>query len=60
MKKLFLMLMLAVISLGAFAQNRQGDQQVGFNIGYGFDSENATLGVDYRYNLTDEFRLNPS
>ena len=60
MTKLLVMLMLAVISLGAFAQNRQGDQQVGFNIGYGFDSENATLGVDYRYNLTDEFRLNPS
>ena len=60
MKKLFLMLMLAVISLGTFAQTRQGGQQVGFNIGYGFDSENATLGVDYRYCLTDEFRLNPS
>ena len=54
------MLMLAVISLGAFAQTRQGGQQVGFNIGYAFDSENATLGVDYRYCLTDEFRLNPS
>ena len=60
MKKLFLMLMLAAISLGAFAQTRQGGQQVGFNIGYAFDSENATLGVDYRYCLTDEFRLNPS
>ena len=60
MKKLFLMLMLAVISLGTFAQTRQGGQQVGFNNGYAFDSENATLGVDYRYCLTDEFRLNPS
>lgn len=60
MKKLFLMFTLALISLGTFAQTRQGGQQIGFNIGYGFDSENATLGVDYRYCLTDEFRLNPS
>ena len=38
MKKLFLMLTLALLSLSAFAQTRQGAQQIGFNIGYGFVS----------------------
>ena len=49
MKKFVMMLMLAVFSLGAYAQTQQGQSAVGFNIGYGFDSKNATLGVDYRY-----------
>ena len=48
-----MMLMLAVFSLGAYAQTQQGQSAVGFNIGYGFDSKNATLGVDYRYCITD-------
>lgn len=54
-----MMLMLAVLSLGAYAQTQQGQSAVGFNLGYGFDSKNATLGVDYRYCITDEVRLNP-
>lgn len=58
MKRLVVMLMLAVTSMGVYAQ--QGQSSVGFTIGYGFDSENATLGLDYRYNVTDEFRLTPS
>lgn len=58
MKRILWVALLAVISLGAFAQ--KGQQSVGFNIGYGFDSKNATLGLDYRYNLTDEVRLSPS
>ena len=49
MKKFVMMLMLAVFSLGAYAQTQQGQSAVGFNIGYGFDSKNATLGVDDRY-----------
>ena len=53
-----MMLMLAVFSLGAYAQTQQGQSAVGFNIGYGFDSKNATLGVDYRYCIT--VRLSPS
>lgn len=60
MKKLIILLMLAVCSLGTYAQTQQGQSSVGFNIGYGFDSKNATLGVDYRYSLTDAIRLNPS
>ena len=59
MKKLLMMLLLAVVSLGAYAQTEQGQSALGFNIGYGFDSKNATLGVDYRYNITDEVRINP-
>lgn len=58
MKRILLVVLLAVISLGAYAQ--KGTQSVGFNIGYGFTSENATLGLDYRYNLTDAVRLSPS
>jgi len=51
---------MAVVSMTAFAQNQQGKSSFGFTVGYGFDSENATLGVDYRYCITDEFRLGPS
>lgn len=60
MKKIIILLMLTVFSLGVYAQTQQGQSSVGLNIGYGFDSENATLGVDYRYSLTDAIRLNPS
>lgn len=60
MKKLIVLLMLTVFTLGAYAQTQQGQSSIGLNIGYGFDSENATLGVDYRYSLTDAVRLNPS
>lgn len=60
MKKIMMIFMLAVFSLAGHAQVKEGVSSFGFNIGYGFDSENVTLGVDYRYNLTDEFRLAPS
>ena len=33
----------------SFAQTNRGDSSLGFNLGYGFESENATLGIDYRY-----------
>ena len=53
--------MLAIISMSAFAQTQQGQSSFGFNIGYGFnDFGNALLGVDYRYNFTDEVRFAPS
>lgn len=61
MKKLIVICMLAIISMSAFAQTQQGQSSFGFNIGYGFnDNGNALLGLDYRYNLTDEVRLVPS
>lgn len=53
--------MLAIISMSAFAQTQQGQSSFGFNLGYGFnDNGNALLGVDYRYNFTDEVRFAPS
>lgn len=37
------------------------NRSFGFNLGYGFNENgNALLGLDYRYNLTDEVRLAPS
>lgn len=60
MKKLIVLLLLVVCSMGAYAQTEAGRSSVGFNIGYGFDSKNATLGVDYRYCITDAIRLNPA
>lgn len=60
MKRLILILALAVVSLSVFSQTRRGDSSFGLNVGYGFDTDNATIGVDYRYNVTDEFRLAPS
>ncbi|SEF52422.1 MULTISPECIES: outer membrane beta-barrel protein [Parabacteroides] len=61
MKKFVIMIMLAVISLGAYSQTEQGRSSVGFNIGYGFDDiGNATLGLDYRYCILDDFRIAPS
>lgn len=60
MKRVVVILMLAVISFGAYAQTHKGDSSFGLNIGYGFDSENVTLGLDYRHNLTDAVRLVPS
>lgn len=60
MKKLIMILLLVMGGFNmASAQTEQGMSSLGFNIGYGFDSENATLGVDYRYCVTDEIRLNP-
>lgn len=60
MKKLILLIVMAVFGLAGYAQTQAGRSSVGFNIGYGFDSKNATLGVDYRYCITDAVRLNPS
>ena len=61
MKRLvFLLFSMALMCMQLFAQTRRGDSSLGFNLGYGFESENATLGIDYRYNFTDEVRLAPS
>ena len=47
MKRLCLLLVLVLMGVSAYAQTTQGKSSVGFNVGYGFDSKNATLGVDY-------------
>ena len=57
MKRLCLLLVLVLMGVSAYAQTTQGKSSIGFNVGYGFDSKNATLGVDYRYCITDEVRL---
>ena len=60
MKKLFLLLTMVCLSIaGMHAQTQRGSSSVGFNLGYAFDSEQVGLGLDYRYCITDEFRLNP-
>ena len=61
MKKLVVMLMLTLFSVGAFAQTEQGQSSFGFNLGYNFnDVGNTTLGIDYRYCIVDNVRLSPS
>lgn len=61
MKKFVFMFLLAVIGLSVNAQTKAGQSSVGFTIGGGFDNVgNATLGVDYRYCVLDNFRLSPS
>ena len=53
--------MLTLFSIGAYAQTQQGQSSFGFNLGYNFnDIGNATIGIDYRYCVTDAFRLTPS
>lgn len=60
MKRLITLLMLTVISVGAYAQTDKGESSIGFNLGYGFEYDNVTLGLDYRYCIIDNVRLNPS
>lgn len=61
MKKLVLLVLLAVVGLTANAQTKGGESSLGFTIGGGFDDiNNATLGLDYRYCIFDNFRINPS
>ncbi|MCD7935379.1 MAG: porin family protein [Tannerellaceae bacterium] len=60
MKRLVFIFVIALSSLGAFSQTTGGDSSFGFNLGYGFDSKNPLLGIDYRYNFTDEVRFAPS
>jgi len=59
MKKMIMFLMMAVLAVGASAQTQQGRSSIGFNLGYGFDTENAVVGLDYRYSLTNTIRINP-
>lgn len=60
MKRFVVICTMMLLCLSGFAQNRQGQSSFGANVGYAFDSENAILGIDYRYCLTDEVRLTPS
>ena len=52
MKRITILFCLLCLGLSAFAQTQRGSSSVGLNIGYGFESENATLGIDYPPSLT--------
>lgn len=55
------MMMFAIGSIGAFAQTHEGQSAFGFNLGYHFNDEgNAVIGIDYRYSVTDNWRVAPS
>lgn len=58
MKKVVLLFLFAVMTLGLYAQ--QGASSVGLSVGYALDTDNTTVGIDYRYNVTDDVRIAPS
>ena len=58
MKRVVLVFLFAVMTLGLYAQ--QGASSVGLSVGYALDSENTTVGIDYRYNVSDDVRIAPS
>lgn len=61
MKKIVIMMVIALMSVNAFAQTKKGDSSFGLTLGGGFgDINHVTLGIDYRYNITNEIRLTPS
>lgn len=60
MKRVIMICMLAVIAFAGHAQTQKGQSSAGLMLGYGFDSENMLISLDYRYSLTDAVRLGPS
>lgn len=55
MKKLFLAMCIALVSLNASAQ--KGEQNIGAHVLYGTDAKNIGFGAKYQYNVTDAIRL---
>lgn len=58
MKKLFLTLCVAFISVGAFAQ--KGEKAAGINLNFGTTAKNVGLGAKFQYGITDAIRIEPS
>ena len=54
MKRLFLALVIATVSMCAFAQ--KGQKAVGASLVYGTEIENAGIGLKGQYNFTDALR----
>ena len=54
MKKLFFTLLIAAVSVCAFAQ--KGQKAVGLNLSYGSEIENLGIGIKGQYNFTDALR----
>lgn len=63
-KVIFLMFCFLFIVTNGFAQSKfkgeKGISSVGGILGYAIESDNAVIGVDYRYNILDKVRLAPS
>ena len=55
MKKYFLIIFAALISLGASAQ--KGEQNIGAHVLFGTDMSNFGIGAKYQYNVTNAIRL---
>lgn len=55
MKKIIITIFMALISVGAFAQ--EGELNVGAHLLYGTDIEQLGFGARFQYNVTDAIRL---
>ena len=58
MKKVFLAIVLAVVSFGVHAQT--GEKVIMPKLGYQTEAERFLLGIEGRYSLTENIRLAPS
>lgn len=56
MKKVLSLLLMAMFSIGTFAQS-EGDLAVGVNLNYGTEVETVGFGLKGQYNITDQFRV---
>ncbi|MCR5242608.1 MAG: porin family protein [Prevotella sp.] len=59
MKRVFLAMVIALISMSAMAQS-QGDKALGFNVSYGTDIKNVGVGVKGQYMFTENVRAEAS
>ena len=58
MKKMFVLLCSALISVGAFAQ--KGEKAVGVNLNFGTTASSVGLEAKFQYGITDAIRIEPS
>lgn len=58
MKKLIVIIALALLSTAGYAQHRRSS--VGVNVGYALDGESATFGLDFRHKVWRNVRIAPS
>jgi outer membrane protein X len=56
MKKVLSLLLMAMFSIGTFAQS-EGDAALGINLNYGTEVETVGFGLKGQYNITDQFRV---
>ena len=60
MKRLCLLTVVLLISLTTVSAQQQGEKSIGINAGYGSEIESYKLGVNFKYNFSDQFRVAPS